>query len=219
MGDVNSRIPALTEGYASILLDPASPLYAPDVVTWGHGIWRDVAEVDTKPGTRYAQAPAAKPMLVGVFKFNQGWQDSNAIQPYGMPSYSTGTIIRQGLVGYEFAMAEVGKSEDYMKYLMGDKSMNVASVRTLYADWMAAWKGAAAGSKLALFFEDESGFPIVAVVPNPASPTLDGGTFTAFPVAVSVVNTMSPTLAGATFAGFLEVIAKEHERVYFDVRL
>jgi hypothetical protein len=194
MGDVNSRIPALTEGYASMLLDPAGPLYVPDVIPWGHGVWREVAEVDTKPGTRYAHAPALKPILVGVYKFNQGWQASNPIQPYGAPSYSTGTIIRQGLVGYEFAMAEVGKGEDYMKYIMGDASKDVLGVRTFYEDWMFAWRNAAAGSRLALFFDNASGFPIIAV-------------------------TSGSSLTGASFAGFLEVIAKEHGRAYFDVRL
>jgi hypothetical protein len=197
MGDVDGRVPALTDGFSSILIDPVNPIYTPDVIPWGHGIWRAVGEVDVRPGGYHAQAPAAKPMLTGVFKFNQGWQASNPIQPYGMPSYSTGNIIRQGLVGYEFAMTAVGQGANYLKYIQGDKTQDVASVRTLYADWMTMWKSAAAGSKLGLFFDNATGFPIVAAVANPAS----------------------PALTGASFAGFLEVIAKEHERVYFFVNL
>jgi hypothetical protein len=197
MGDVNSRVPALTEGFSAVRIDAASPLYTPDIVPWGHGVWREVGEVDTRPGVRYTQAPAVKPLLTGVFKFNQGWQASNPIQPYGMPSYSTGVIIRQGLVGYAFAMTAVGQGSNYLKYIQGDKTQDVPGVRTLYADWMAAWKGAAAGSWLALFFEDNTGFPIVAVV----------------------TGRVNPVLTGASFGGFLEVIAKEYERVYFDIRL
>jgi hypothetical protein len=50
-----------------------------------------------------------------------------------------------------------------------------------------------------LFFDDLSGFPIVSVV--------------------LAANLAAPALTGATFAGFVEVLAKEHERAYFDVQL
>jgi hypothetical protein len=201
MRAVNGRIPSLVEGYSRIVVDPANVLAVPNIVPWGNALWRDVGEVDDRPGVRYTQAPLTKPMIVGVLEFNQGWQASNPIQPYGMPSYSTGSIIRQGLVGYEHAMAGVSKATEYLKYLQGDKStgINVNTVRTLYSDWMTAWKSAAAGSKLALFFDNTTGFPIVSVV--------------------AAADLASPALTGSTFGGFAEIIAKEFERIYFDVRL
>jgi hypothetical protein len=201
MGSVNSRVPALTEGYSRIAVDAGNVLSVPDVVPWGNALWRDVAEVDTHSGLRYAQAPSTKPLIVGVFKFNQGWQASNPIQPYGMPSYSTGTIIRQGLVGYEHAMADVNHTPSYLEYIQGvrDPMVDTVTVRTLYNDWMQMWKVAAKGSLLGLFFDDASGFPIVSVV--------------------DAADIPSPVLADCTFGGFAEVIAKEHERVYFNVQL
>jgi hypothetical protein len=199
MRAVNGRIPSLVEGYSRIVVDPANVLYEPDVIPWGNGLWREVDEIDTRPGARHAQAPSVKPSLVGIFEFNQGWQASNPIQPFGMPSYSTGTVIRQGLVGYEHAMTDADQAADYLKYIKGDAAQNIPAVRTLYADWVASWKAAAAGSKLGLFFENESGFPVVSVV-----------------LAASL---SAPVLTGCTFGGFAEVFAKEFERIYFDVRL
>jgi hypothetical protein len=199
MRAVNGRIPSLVEGYSRIVIDPASVLYEPDVVPWGNGLWREVNEIDTRPGVRHAQAPSGKPSLVGIFEFNQGWQASNPIQPFGMPAYSTGSVIRQGLVGYEHALAAVAQAENYLKYVQGDAAQDVVAVRTLYADWVASWKAAAAGSKLGLFFEDESGFPVVSVV-------LAAALF-------------APTLSGCTFGGFAEIFAKEYERIYFNIQL
>jgi hypothetical protein len=201
MRAVNGRIPSLVEGYSRIVVDSLNVLYAPDVVPWGNALWREVDEIDTRPGVRYAQAPSVKPLIIGVFEFNQGWQASNPVQPYGMPSYSTGAIVRKGLVGYEHAMASTSKATDYLKYIQGDKSdtVDVSTVRTLYADWVAAWKSAAAGSRLALFFDDATGFPIVSVV--------------------LAANVASPALSGCTFGGYAEVFAKEFERVYFDINL
>jgi hypothetical protein len=199
MRSADGRIPHLTEGFSRITVDPASILYNPDLVPWGNALWREVNEVDTRPGVRYAQAPAAKPSLVGVLEFNQGWQASNPIQPYGMPAYSTGTLIRKGLVGYEHAMTGVAQAANYLEYLKGVAAQNVPATRTLYADWMTLWKGAAVGSKLGLFFDNLSGFPVVSVV--------------------LAANLAAPTLAGCTFGGFAEVFAKEHERVYFEINL
>jgi hypothetical protein len=201
MRAVNGRIPSLVEGYARIVVDPANVLYAPDAVPWGNALWRDVGEIDERPGVRHAQAPSGKPSIIGVFEFNQGWQASNPIQPYGMPSYSTGSIVRKGLVGYEHAMAAVGQEDDYLEYLKGNKdpAIDVNTVRTLYADWVASWKAGAAGSKLGLFFDNTTGFPVVSVV--------------------LAANLAAPTLTGCTFGGFAEVFAKEFERIYFDIQL
>ena len=55
MRAVNGRIPSLVEGYARIVIDGASVLYIPDVVPWGNALWRDVGEIDTRPGVRYAR--------------------------------------------------------------------------------------------------------------------------------------------------------------------
>jgi hypothetical protein len=201
MGNVNMRIPAVTEGYSSITLDPANPLFIENLMTWGNGLWRDVAEIDTKPGARYGQAPTApgKPVLLGVFKFNQGWQASNPVQPYGMPCYSTGVIIRKGLVGYETAMTSPAQAANYMKYLASDPAFDNDATRTLYDNWMEACRDAPAGSKLALFIDNNSGFPVVSVV--------------------AAANLSNPTLEGCTFAGFETVLAKEHGRVYFNIDL
>jgi hypothetical protein len=199
MKAVNGRIPSLVEGYSRISIDVANVLSVPDVMPWGNALWRDVGEIDVRPGVRYAQAPSGKPSIVGVFMFNQGWQASNPVQPYGMPSYSTGSVIRKGLVGYEHAMTGVNKAADYLEYIKGDASFNVNTVRTLYEDWVAAYKAAAAGSKLGLFFDNLTGFPVVSVVP--------------------AANLAAPALAGCAFGGFAEVFAKEHERVYFDIQL
>jgi hypothetical protein len=201
MRAVNGRIPSLVEGYSRIAADPANVLYTPDVVPWGNALWREVDEIDIRPGVRHAQAPAVKPSIVGVFEFNQGWQASNPIQPYGMPSYSTGSVIRKGLVGYEHAMAGVNQAAGYLKYIQGDKdaAVDVNTVRTLYADWVAAWKAAAAGSKLGLFFDSLTGFPVVS--------------------AVLAANLAAPALTGCTFGGFAEVFAKEFERIYFGIEL
>jgi hypothetical protein len=201
MRSVNGRIPALVEGYSRIVVGSSNVLYTPDVVPWGNALWREVNEVDTRPGVRYTQAPSVKPSIVGVFEFNQGWQASNPVQPYGMPSYSTGTIVRKGLVGYEHAMTGVSQAAAYLKYIQGDESasVDVNTVRTLYADWMTAWKGAAAGAKLGLFFDNATGFPVVSVV--------------------LAANLANPTLTGCVFGGYAEVLAKEHERVYFEINL
>ena len=88
-----------------------------------------------------------------------------------------------------------------MKYIQGDTdpAVDVNTVRTLYADWVAAWKGAAAGSKLGLFFDDLTGFPVVSVV--------------------LAADLAAPELLGCTFGGFAEVFAKEFERIYFDIQL
>jgi hypothetical protein len=199
MKAVNGRIPSLVEGFSRITIDPASVLYEPDVVPWGNGLWREVNEIDTRPGIRHAQAPSVKPLLMGVFEFNQGWQASNPIQPFGMPSYSTGTVIRNGLVGYEHALTDVASADDYLKYIQGEAAQDDPAVRTVYADWVAAWKAAAAGSKLGLFFDDATGFPVVSVV--------------------LAADLAEPVLADCTFGGFAEVFAKEHERVYFKIDL
>jgi hypothetical protein len=98
-------------------------------------------------------------------------------------------------------MAAVNKAADYLKYVQGDKdpAVDVNTVRTLYDDWVAAWKAGAAGSKLGLFFDNLTGFPVVSVVP--------------------AADFAAPTLTGSTFGGFAEVFAKEFERIYFDIQL
>jgi hypothetical protein len=96
-------------------------------------------------------------------------------------------------------MAAPAQAANYLKFLIGDAAQDIPVVRTLYNDWITAWKAAAAGSKLALFVDNNSGFPVVSVV--------------------LAANLNAPALAGCTFAGFAKVFAREHERVYFDVDL
>jgi hypothetical protein len=193
MRSVDGRIPALTEGFSRLVVDVANALATDDLVTWGNGLWRDIAQVDTKPGTVFAQKPT-KANFCGVLKFEQGWQAGNSLAPHGLPSYSRGLLVRKGLVGYKTAMKDVNQDANYLAFLRGDRTQNIPAVRTVYSDWVAALKGATDGYKLGLFFDNNSGFPIV-----------------------SAVNPASPSLANATFGGFAEVFEKEHQAIFFEI--
>jgi hypothetical protein len=193
MRSADGRIPALTEGFSRLVVDPANALAADELVTWGNGLWRDIAQADTKPGTVFAQKPT-KANFCGVLKFEQAWQAGNSIAPHGLPSYSRGLLVRKGLVGYKTAMKDVNQDANYLAFLRGDRSQNVSTVRTVYSDWVNALKAATDGYKLGIFFDNNSGFPIV-----------------------SVVNPASPSLTGATFGCFAEVFEKEHKAIFFEI--
>jgi hypothetical protein len=200
MRNVDGRVPALKEGFASAVIGNANLLIDPYVIPWGNALWVNIANVDTQPHTVLAQKPAAKAWLQGVLSFEQGWQTGNPVQNYGLPPYSRGTIVRKGYVGYKVALVPGATADenaaDYLAYLQGDASKDVNTVRSLYADWMAALKAATDGFRLALFFEDTSGFPIVAAI-----------------------DAASPVLTGATFSAFAEVLEPENETIFFSIDL
>jgi hypothetical protein len=189
------RIPVLAESFAKLSIGNSNPLLDPYVVTWGNGLWRDLAQIDTQPGTVRAEKPA-KGVLVGILAFEQGWQTGQPVQNYGLPPYSRGKLIRKGLVGYKIALAVGGNVDDYLAYLKGERSTAAKAAVTFYKNWVTAWKGGADGSRLGIFFENTSGFPIV-----------------------NVVAAGTPTLAGATFAGYGEVLEVENDAVFFDINL
>jgi hypothetical protein len=177
-------------------IDAGSVLADDGLIPWGNALWRDNNTIDTRPGTVHAESPA-KGEFVGVLKFNQGWQAGNPVQPWGLPAYSKGVIVNKGLVGYKTAMAAVNQDANYLLYLKGVAAQDADTVRTTYAQWVASLKAAAAGSKLGLFFDTTSGFPVVSVVLAAAVP--------------------APALTGAAFAGFAVVYEREHEAVFFDI--
>jgi hypothetical protein len=196
MRSVDGRIPALQLPIGRMVIDSGSVLADDGLVPWGNAFWRDNGAVDTRPGTVHAESPA-KGEFVGVLKFNQGWQAGNPVQPWGLPAYSKGVIINKGLVGYKTAMTAVDQDANYLSYLKGAAAQDKDTVRTAYTQWVTALKAAAAGSKLGLFFDNTSGFPVVSVVLAAAVP--------------------APVLTGATFAGFAVIYEREHEAVFFDI--
>ena len=198
MRSVDGRLPALQQPLGRLKIDLESILSDAGVVPWGNGLWRDIALMGTAPGTAHCQKPA-KAFLCGVLKFNQGWQAGHPVAPYGLPDYSKGTIITKGLVGYKTAMPVLGGGDDYLAYLKGDAAKNVPAARTTYKEWIEAFAAAGDGAKLGLFFENDTGFPIVSVV--------------------AAANVAAPALTGATFAGFGVVFEKENETVFFDINL
>jgi hypothetical protein len=196
MRNSDGRIPALQLPVGRFLIDAANVLYDDDFIPWGNGVWTDIAGIATRPGGMHAEKPS-KGLFAGVLKLNQGWLAGNPVQPNGLPSYSKGTVVARGLVGYKTVMAAVGKEDEYLAYLKGARDQDVAGTRTTWKEWTAAYAAAGDGSRLGLFFGDDSGFPVVSVVAK--------------------ADVASPVLTGATFAGFAAVFEKEHEAVIFDI--
>jgi hypothetical protein len=197
MKNVDGRVPAIKLPVGRFYIDPASVLADDGALPWGIGMWRDIATCATKPGAVHAEKPE-KGVFIGVLKFNQGWQAGNPVVPWGAPVYSKGTVINKGPVGYKHAMFAVGQEENYLAYLKGDGSQDVDTVRSTYAMWMEAYKAADDGARLGIFFANDSGFPIVAVV--------------------AAGNLADPTLADATFGGFaLDEFQPENSAVYFNI--
>lgn len=197
MKNVDGRVPAIKFPVGRFSIRSSSPVGDGEVIPWGHGLWRDIATCDTAPGTVHTQKPT-NGIFIGVLKFNQGIQAGNPVVPWGVPAYSKGTVVNKGPVGYKHAKAAGGNAADYLAYLRGDKTLDNDTVRTTYQMWMAAYKTAASGTRLAVFFENDSGFPIVSGVA---------------PASIS-----NPTLDGATFGGFaLDEFQPENGAVYFNI--
>lgn len=194
MRNLDGRIPALQLPIGRMVIDAANVLSDDGIIPWGNAMWRNNGAIDTAPGYCHAAKPALGE-FIGILKFNQGWQAGNAVQPWGVPAYSKGVIVNKGLVGYKHALKDAAQVDNYLKYLKGDSSQDVDTVRTTYKEWVAALKAGAADSKLGIFFDNDSGFPIVSVIADPAS----------------------PSLSGAAFGGFAVVFEREHEAVFFDI--
>ena len=222
MRNSDGRLPALQLPIGRMYVDAANVLSDDEIVPYGNALWRNNAEIVSKPGALHLEKPA-KGEFIGVLKYNPGWSAGNPVQPWGVPVYSKGVTIAEGLVGYKTAMAVIGQEADYLKYLKGDAAKDITAVRTVYADWVAALQAAAAGTKLALFFDDAGGFPLVAVVaPGGAAVQVltgtPGSTYSQADFSqVPISQGGAPVLTGASFAGFASVFEKEHGAVFFKI--
>jgi hypothetical protein len=222
MRSVDGRIPALEEGFSRLVAGSANPLFADGVIPWGNALWLDRSAMAASPHTLRADVSGASNKLNGVLKFEQGWQTGNPVQNYGLPLYSRGTVVRDGLVGYKVAMASGTDDSDYLEYLKGNANMDVDSVRTTYKQWVAALTSNGL-AELCLFFSNASGFPVVTVVrdadlrvavlsgtPGSTYSQSDFSEGTAYGV---------PGLSGHTFGGYAKLFEPENEAVFFDIRL
>jgi hypothetical protein len=224
MRNVDGRVPALKEGFAKAVIGNANILLDPYVIPWGNALWTNVEHIAFQPHTIYAQKPDVS-WLQGVLSFEQGWQTGNPVQNYGLPPYSRGTVIRKGYVGYKVALVPGVNIDDnvadYLSFLQGDVSKDVSAVRSVYADWMDMLRVSQEGSRLGLFFENTTGFPVVAVVPG-GEQVLAGTPGAAYNQADFSQVTVSgsvPVLAGASFGGFAEILEPENEAIFFDINL
>jgi hypothetical protein len=220
MRNSDGRIPALQLPIGRLAIDALNPLAGDGLIPWGNALWRDNGSIDTRPGIANAERPA-KGEFIGVLKYNPGWSAGNPVQPWGLPAYSRGVIVNKGLVGYKTALADIYQKDEYLLYLKGAAEQDKDTVRTTYKQWVADLKAAAAGSRLGLFFDDASGYPVVAVVAAGGSTQVltgtPGSTYSQGDFSqVAIVSGSVTVLAGATFAGFAAVYEREHEAVFFD---
>jgi hypothetical protein len=194
MRSVDGRIPAMKQSFSRLDIGQANVLAAAGAVTWGNALWRDTSRIDVEPGVVHTEKPDVG-FLCGILEFNQGYQTGHPVQNWGLPDFGRSDMICTGYVGYKVAMAAVGQEDNYLAYLQGDRSQDTDTVRTIYSDWMTDYAtNGADGSRLGLFFANDSGFPIMSVI--------------------AAADVGSPTLAGATFAGLVEIFEPENESVY-----
>jgi len=196
MRNVDGRLPAVSEGYAQMVIGAGSVLYPAGAVPFGNALWRDTGNVDTVPGTAFADKPT-KAHFAGILKFEQGWQTGHPVQNWGIPQFSRGLLVRKGLVGYKQTMAAVGQEAGYLALLQGDSTKDTGTYRNVYSDWIAALKAGNDGDKLGLFFGVASGFPIMSLV--------------------AAASVGAPTLANAVFGGWIAIFEKENEAVFADI--
>jgi hypothetical protein len=223
MRSVDGRIPALKESFAKALAGADNPLFDDGVIPWGNAVWLNLELMKTQPHTVHAEKPA-KAKIAGVLEFEQGVQTGNPVLNWGLPLYSRGTLIRDGLVGYKVAMNGVADPEDYLAYLRGDESKDNASVRTVYEDWVDGLRLVDDGANLGLFFNKASGFPVVAVVAAASvlsgvpGATYDQGEFgqTLLQTGVAFVE---GSFSNLVFGGLAKVFEPENKAIYFDLKL
>lgn len=196
MRNSDGRIMALKEGFAKLTIGGSNAFYTPGAVPFGNALWRDTATIDTLSGTVQADKPT-KGWLVGVLQFEQGLQSGHPMQNWGIPTFSKGTLVRQGLVGYKQTMTAVGQEANYLALLQGDTTKDTGTTRKVYADWMATLKAGADGDRLGLFFGNASGLPIISLV--------------------LAANIAAPTLANTTFGGWVTILEPENGAVFVDL--
>jgi hypothetical protein len=218
MRSVDGRVPALEESFAKMLIGAANPLFDSEVVPWGNALWLNLATMKTQPHTARCEKPA-KAKLAGVLKFEQGWQTGNSVINWGLPNYSRGTVIRDGLVGYKVALPLGGDADDYYAYLRGDESKDVAGVRTVYDDWMTTLQGGSDGSNLGLFFDTNTGFPIVLLVSDvKVLSGTPGATYNQADFSEVTVDG-AKAINAVNFGGFAKIFEPENQAIYFDLKL
>lgn len=197
MRNVDGRVPASTDGFSRAYIGAGNVLYTDGAIPFGNALFRDTGAIDTKPGAVYADKPT-KSQFAGVLKFEQGWQTGHPVQNWGIPTYSRGTLVRKGPVGYKQTMTAVGQEANYLALLKGDSTKDTGTVRKVYSDWVALLKAGADGDRLAIFYGTASGFPIMSLV--------------------AAANLGEPTLADAVFGGWVENFEKENEAVFISLR-
>jgi hypothetical protein len=195
MRSVDGRVPALTEGFSKLVMATNHALYTEGVVPWGNGLWLDRDIIATSPHTLKCARPT-KSLFAGVLKFEQGWQTGNPVKNWGLPLYSRGTVIRNGLVGYKVAKVSNASVANYIGYLQGDPSKDINTIRSTYEDWVALFAGLTESTQgLGLFFELTTGFPIV------------------------MSYTLASPPASPVFAGKAKIFEPENQTIYFDINV
>lgn len=192
MRNADGRLPATQDSFADIIVDGSLATATAGAIPWGHALFMDQALVATKPGTVYTSKPT-KGILTGVIKFDQGIATGHPVQNWGLMEFGKGVRIRNGLVGYKQTMTAVGREAQYLDMLKGDVALDVDANRHLYANWVAAWAAGTAGHRLALFFGNASGYPIMTVVAS---------------------GSATPALANATFGGYVEILEPENQTAF-----
>jgi hypothetical protein len=193
------RVPVLRNSFSKFIIGADNILLDDGVITWGNGVWRNNANIATQPNTFNAQAPSEKAKFIGILEFNQEWQNGNPVVKvvnWGVPAYSKANIVYQGLVGYKVSLKQGADIADnissYYAYLKGNRSAEAVEAIETYKDWTSKLASATTGSRLCLFFENTTGFPVITAQAE-------------------------ATLTGATFAGYAELYEPENEAVYFNI--
>lgn len=198
MRSVDGRIPAVKEGFSRLGIGASSVLFTDGAVPWGNALFRDINQIDTAPGFVQTDKPT-KGQLAGILEFDQAAQTGTPVLNWGKQQFQRGQLCRSGLVGYKQAMTAVGQEANYLTLLKQGygTAQDVGTVRKVYSDWAATRKAGAEGDRLAIFFGNASGFPIVSLV--------------------LAANVGAPTLANATFGGWAEIWEPENEAIYFKI--
>jgi hypothetical protein len=204
MRSVDGRIPALKESFSRLDI-PSTHILAPyAVVPYGIGLWFDTAAADNSPGAVVCGDNGSTTVLRGIMEFNQGWQTGHPVQNWGVPNWARSDIILAGYVGYKHAMAVGANPLDYLSYIQGERSVDIPSVRTTWTEWVAAWVAAAGSTRMTLWFDTATGFPIMQVLTMAQIATL-------FPGAPSV-GAVGP--ANSVFAGTIEIWEPENKAMF-----
>lgn len=201
MKSVDGRIPAVKEGFTRLGIGGSNVLFTDGAVPFGNALFRDVNQIDTAAGYVQTDKPT-KGQLAGILEFDQAAQTGTPVLNWGKQQFQRGLLCRSGLVGYKQSMVYgTAQEANYLTLLKTGfgYAQDVNTVRTVYSDWVAARKAGAEGDRLALFFGNISGFPIVKMV--------------------VAANIGAPTtgLTAVTFGGWAEILEPENETIYFKI--